>query len=172
MKILDQEYLNPLAASKYLYEYQQMKSVENENIRDLSTRINNLATQAGMPLRSDMDKKNKLFSLLPLYLQETLVTSVHDQKITYEEFITFACHTQEIHDTRFQFRTYKETAAHKVNNITKEACEFCKKTNHSTIYCSYLLRDLKLKKPDAVKFWEINNMEERLRSSSNATDNG
>ena len=40
--------MNPLATSKYQYEYEQMKSILNETIRDLATRINNLTSQAGL----------------------------------------------------------------------------------------------------------------------------
>ena len=57
MRILDTEYLNPLATSKYLYEYQQMKAEYNESIPALVTRINNLATQAGIGLRNDQERK-------------------------------------------------------------------------------------------------------------------
>jgi hypothetical protein len=74
MKILDKEYFDPLSVNKYLYEYQQMKALPNETISELVVRINNLAIQAGITLRDDQEKKNKLYSLLPTIIQKkTLV---------------------------------------------------------------------------------------------------
>ena len=56
-----------------------MKIIPNESIRDLDTRINNLASQAGITLRSDADKKNKIFGLLPIYLREANVSSLFNK---------------------------------------------------------------------------------------------
>ena len=193
MAILDSEYMNPLAASKYLYEYQQMKPIQNESIRELATRINNLATQAGITLRSDPDKKNKLFHLLPLYLQEANVASLLNENINYESFITYVTQVKEINDTRFQQRKARNPHYNTVQNVTSHEnnnnegvrninshntkfksfkpkanlpCEYCQRTNHGTVFCSRLLRDYTLKQPEAIKFWREKQMDEKLVASN------
>lgn len=162
--VLDREYLNPLLVSKYLIDYEQMKPMsENETVKELDTRINNLATQAGKALRTDEEKKLKLFALLPLSLQQTQISTVYNERITYEELLTYVIHTKEIIDATSHRRVIKES-----HNIA--TCDYSKKPNHSTTYCSSLLTALHLKKPDAIKFWEINRLEEKLKSAH--TDNG
>jgi hypothetical protein len=168
IKILDKEFLNPLSASKYLYQYQQMKQIDGESINELCTRIENLAIQAGLPLRTDEERKFKLYSLLPYWLQESQASNLLDKSTSYQDFVTYIAQTKEIHDRRTQLQrhTIKTSEYKALTNNINSGCKFCKKSNHDTAYCSYLLRDIHLKKPDAIKFWNDNKLEEQLRSNN------
>ena len=95
MDILDDEYLNPLAQSKYQYDYEQLKPDYNEPIEDLS-KIQKAAIRAGIKQRSNQSKKHKLFSLLPDWLQSSQVNTLNNDSVTYEEFKTNLIHFREI----------------------------------------------------------------------------
>ena len=45
-------------------------------------------------------------------------------------------------------------------------CDYCKKDNHGTAYCSQLLREYTMKQENAVKFWNDNEMDEKLAASN------
>ena len=196
MTILDKEYLNPLSKAKYRFEYEQMKSRPEESIQDLVKRINNLATQAGIILRTPEEKKNKLYSLLPLYLQELQATNLLNPSVDYDEFVSYVTQVKDINDKRFQQRKIKYP--HTTNNINIDnhennslnninhnnhnsrfrsgknnfsgSCEYCHRTNHPTVNCCSLFRDRELQKPEALKFWNQNKIKEKLIAYSKSSN--
>ena len=96
MIILDEEFLNPLAQSKYQYDYEQLKPDYNEGIEELSKRIQKAAIKAGLKNRSNQAKKHKLFSLLPNWLQSSQVNTLNNDNCSFEEFKTNLIHFREI----------------------------------------------------------------------------
>ncbi|HVX01067.1 MAG TPA: reverse transcriptase domain-containing protein, partial [Candidatus Babeliaceae bacterium] len=191
MTILDTEYLNPLATSKYRLMYETMKADYSETVSELVTRIDTLATQAGKAIRTDQEKKIKLYELLPHYIQPLLIAQLHSDS-TYEEFMTIAAHTKEHSDSMYQKRNKSRNGAtsttHSVSVIHKQksqqfnnkhgdrrACLYCQRNNHPTFLCSLLLGNIRLGKAEAISFWDKNKLEEQLikyNVNKNGTDNG
>lgn len=216
IEVLDKEYFNPLSKSKYRVDYDTMKAKEGETLTELVTRINNLASQAGLILRSNEDKKNKLYTLLPLHLRAAQCNTLIDPNVTYEEFVTYVVQSKEVHDQLIQQPrsrqiysgnnindgynyndyTLNNNLAANINNgntnynprnnnyyhnnnyrsrNTKQRnniiCSYCQKVGHNTISCYHLLQEYQLKKPEAVQFWNSNNMNQKLLAYNNTTKN-
>ena len=183
MTILDTEYLNPLVASKYQLQYETMEPIFNESVSDLITRIDNLATQAGKAIRTDKEKKIKLWSLLPFAIQPTLTSGLHSDSMTFEAFATVAGHCKEQSDAAYQNRQknypYDKNKQNSINAINKtnkfvmnnnnrpsfqgkrDPCKYCNKPNHPTFLCSTLLHKCLQKDTEAMKFWQEHKLEEQ-----------
>jgi hypothetical protein len=117
IEVLDKEYFNPLSKSKYRVDYDTMKAKEGESIQELATRINNLASQAGLVLRSDEDKKNKLYTLLPLHLRAAQCNTLIDPNVTYEEFVTYVVQSKEVNDLLAQQQHPRSKHTYTTHNI-------------------------------------------------------
>lgn len=196
MVILDTEYLNPLAASKYQYMYETMTTQFGESVQDLVTRIDNLATQAGKTIRSDQEKKLKLFTLLPSFIQSSLIAQLHDDSIAFEQFYTIASHSKDHNDAHYQKRkqanghVHSAPQTHIVHNVNKptngkqyqqqqqygktdnrQPCIYCNRNNHPTFLCSMLLANMQMKQPEAEAFWKKHRLEEQLQKYNTAKQN-
>jgi transposase InsO family protein len=190
MSILDKEYLNPLATSRYQYEYESMTAKYNESISELVTRIDNLATQAERTNRTVKEKKIKLHRLLPEYIQSLVMADLHGNA-TFEEFVTIVGHIKDHKDNIYQkkqknMNLYNNRIVSSSSSIThnnqtsnnrmgskynKEKCKWCDRDNHPTFLCNSLLQGLHLNRADAVAFWEKNKLQEQLQQYNNRTNN-